>query len=110
MEIPSNEAMLKMLVRGRLDGIVINDAVFNAYKHGLNKKIELPAGWQNLVGTGFSVETMETHLSMSNDSAYIHLKPSIKKAISNIFSRNGFQSTYQHYKSGRHIECQNIVK
>jgi len=104
-EVPSNEAMLTMLIRQRLDAIVINDAVFNAYLHDLNDNIDLPENWKTQVGKSFSVETMETHVSMSDYSQFKNLKPKLKQTISKLFKNGNFTPIYQKYRSGKAIEC-----
>lgn len=104
VEVPSNEAMLMMLLRGRLDAFVINDAVFNAYLAGLNPKIELPKDWHKQVGDGFAIEMMETHLSMSDESEYKDLKPRLRRAISKLFHQRKFKPIYDKYNSST-AEC-----
>lgn len=104
VEVPSNEAMLTMLLRGRLDAFVINDAVYNAYLGGLNPHVELPNGWQNQVGKGFPIEAMETHLSISDYSKHKALSPKLKHAISQLFQQRKLKPIYEKYNNPR-AEC-----
>lgn len=71
--LPSNETMFRMLVRGKVDAIVVNDGVLFSYLQRNPEEAKLPADWQQLIGKPFVLETLETHISISENSPlYIH--------------------------------------
>ncbi len=107
MQVPSNESMVRMLIRDRLDVIVINSAVLNAYLNDRNPKLELSKDWRNKIGQPHTLETMETHLSISNLSPHIGLAGKLTNAINNAFEQGLFNRVYQKYGAGSSA-CHNI--
>ncbi|MEG3638575.1 substrate-binding periplasmic protein [Magnetococcus sp. PR-3] len=105
VEVPSNESMLKMTLRGRLDGFIINGAVLGAYRKGLATHARLPDNWQDLIDTPIPLETMETHLSISKQSKLQHLAPQLSQAIQQLWQAGTFQRIYDHYGQGDSTAC-----
>jgi len=81
--VPLNDnfLMVKMLIRKRIDAIVINNAVLNAFLSNPGIIEDLPKQWPLDLSNPIPLKQFETHISMSNDSPFFHLVPQIKKAI-----------------------------
>jgi len=94
-----NFIMLKMLLRGRLDAIVINDGVLNAYLANQTILDELPQLWPKQLAQPLALATYETHLSMSKDSKFQALIPQFKQAIIAARQQGRFKTIFQKYGS-----------
>jgi len=94
-----NFIMLKMLLRGRLDAIVINNGVLNAYLANQDILDELPISWPKQLAQPLALATYETHLSMSKDSKFQALIPQFKLAIKNARQQGRFSTIFQKYGS-----------
>ena len=77
----NNFIMLKMLVRGRVDVIVVNNAVLNAFLNQPRVLPDLPPDWTEQLAQPLVLDMFETHLSMSRDSRFTHLVPVLRQAI-----------------------------
>ena len=95
--LPSNETMFRMLIRDRLDGIVLNDAVLFAYKHRQHSEAKLPAGWVKSIGRPFILETLETHVSISLKSKLLNKKRRIMEAIEVVRRKGLVAKAYKQY-------------
>lgn len=95
----NNFIMLKMLLRGRLDAIIVNDGVLNAFLDNQAILAELPPSWPLQLSQPLPLETYETHLSMSKDSKFQLLIPKFKSAISNAHQQGRFEKIFQKYGS-----------
>ena len=94
-----NFIMLKMLLRGRLDAIVINDGVLNAFLANQAILDELPQSWPRQLAQPLALTTYETHLSMSKDSKFQALIPQFKQAIREARQQGRFKTIFQKYGS-----------
>ena len=94
-----NFIMLKMLLRGRLDAIILNDGVLNAYLANQAVLDELPKFWPKQLGQPLALTTYETHLSMSKDSTFQRLIPQFKQAIIDARHQGRFKTIFQKYGS-----------
>jgi len=95
----NNFIMLKMLLRGRLDAIIVNDGVLNAFLANQDILEELPTSWPLQLSQPLPLETYETHLSMSKDSKFRALIPQFKNAILNARQQGRFKTIFQKYGS-----------
>ncbi len=95
----NNFIMLKMLLRGRLDAIIINDGVLNAFLANQAILEELPDSWPKQLAQPLALETYETHLSMSKDSKFQVLIPQFKQAILKARQQGLFKQIFQKYGS-----------
>ncbi|MBL4823297.1 MAG: transporter substrate-binding domain-containing protein [Colwellia sp.] len=94
-----NFIMLKMLLRGRLDAIIINDGVLNAYLANQSILAELPEFWPQQLAQPLALETYETHLSMSKDSEFQALIPQFKQAILKAKQQGRFKEIFKKHGS-----------
>jgi len=94
-----NFIMLKMLLRGRLDAIIVNDGVLNAYLANQAILDELPPAWPKQLAQPLALTTYETHLSMSKDSKFQALIPQFKQAIIEARQQGRFKTIFQKYGS-----------
>ena len=100
MQVPSNESMMRMLIRGRVDVIVINSAVLNAYLNDKIKWVKLAEGWKQKIGHPVKLESMETHLSISMKSPYQSMSKIFTQAINEAYLQGKFNSIYTKYGAG----------
>ena len=98
VSVPSNQAMLKMLVRGRLDGFVINSAVYDAFSH-LDSPIALPADWRSHVGNPIRIEILETHLSVAQSSPVRDRAAGFTQAIDTLREKGRLAEIFARYGS-----------
>jgi len=94
-----NFIMLKMLLRGRLDAIIVNDGVLNAFLANQAVLEELPSSWPLQLSQPLALDTYETHLSMSKDSKFQALIPQFKNAILSARQQGRFKAIFQKYGS-----------
>lgn len=95
----NNFIMLKMLLRGRLDAIVVNNGVLNAFLANQSILEELPPSWPLQLSQPLPLDTYETHLSMSKDSKFQALIPQFKRAIITARQQGHFKKIFQKYGS-----------
>ncbi len=100
MQVPSNESMMRMLIRNRVDVIVINSAVLNAYLNDQNTWIKLVTDWKNKIGNSVILESMETHLSISKKSPYQRMAKKFTAAINEAYVQGKFSDIYTKYGAG----------
>jgi ABC-type amino acid transport substrate-binding protein len=100
----NNFIMLKMLLRGRLDAIIVNNGVLNAFLSNQAILEELPASWPQQLSQPLPLDTYETHLSMSKDSKFQVLIPQLKSAIVNASKQGRFKEIFQKYGSKLVVE------
>ncbi|MCJ8273560.1 MAG: hypothetical protein MJK04_29685 [Psychrosphaera sp.] len=81
VKLNDNFIMLKMFLRGRIDAIIINNRVLNAFLANPQVLRELPRGWHNKLAQPLALAIFETHLSMSKSSRFQHMIPALKAAI-----------------------------
>ncbi|MBL4900080.1 MAG: transporter substrate-binding domain-containing protein [Colwellia sp.] len=95
----NNFIMLKMLLRGRLDAIIVNDGVLNAFLANQAILEELPSSWPLQLSQPLPLDTYETHLSISKDSKFQALIPQLKSAIVTARQQGRFKAIFQKYGS-----------
>lgn len=95
--LPSNETMLRMLVHGRLDGVVVNDAVLFAYLQRDPADARLPQNWQAAIGKPMILETLETHISISMKSPRFASRERIATAIEALRKSGEVAAAYRKY-------------
>jgi len=95
----NNFIMLKMLLRGRLDAIVVNNGVLNAFLANQDILEDLPESWPLQLSQPLPLATYETHLSMSKDSNFQALIPQLKSAIVKARQQGRFRNIYKKYGS-----------
>ncbi len=81
VKLNDNFIMLKMFLRGRIDAIIINNIVLNAFLANPHVLQELPQGWHKKLAQPLALTIYETHLSMSKSSKFQHMIPALKSAI-----------------------------
>lgn len=97
--VPSNESMLRMLLRDRLDGFVINSVIYDAYLNYLLPGPELPQGWQNQLAPPLTLEQMELHLSISKRPNIQQYGPELTSIVNEMRQSGEFERIYRHYGS-----------
>jgi len=95
----NNFIMLKMLLRGRLDAIIVNNGVLNAFLANQDILEDLPESWPLQLSQPLPLDTYETHLSMSKDSNFQALIPQLKSAIVKARQQGRFRDIFQKYGS-----------
>ena len=104
----NNFLMLKMLQRGRVDAIVINNAVLNAFLFFKPEILpELEPGWEDMLAQPLVLDMFETHLSMSRDSSYKHLIPALRRAIVKGRTEGRFEKIFIKWGSQNGGHCYN---
>ena len=105
--VPLNDnfLMVKMLVRKRIDAIVINNAVLNAFLAHPDIIEDLPNQWPLDLSRPIPLKQFETHISISNDSPFLHLAPQLKKAIIAARADHQFSQIFKKYGSARGGHC-----
>lgn len=105
--VPLNDnfLMVKMLIRKRIDAIVINNAVLNAFLSNPDIIEDLPKQWSLELSNPIPLTQFETHISMSNDSPFFHLVPQLKEAIIAARSDQQFDRIFKKYGSIRGGHC-----
>lgn len=101
----NNFIMLKMLARHRVDAIVLNNAVLNAFLSRPDVLAELPEDWPQLLSNPIPLAMYETHLSMANDSPFQDLIPRLKQAIIHGREKGIFQEIFRKYGSEQGGHC-----
>lgn len=102
--VPSNESMLRMISRGRVDGFVINDAVFDGYFSGHFSR-PLPKNWRRVIADPIAIETLETHVSINRKSAYFDLGEALRKSIDHLRRGGEMAKIFARYGSTRQGRC-----
>lgn len=95
----NNFLMVNMLARGRVDAIIVNDAVLNAFVARSDLIENVSKDWVMEVAEPIHLATFETHISISNDSPFIFLVPKLKKAIKDARSAGEFAKVFKKYGS-----------
>ena len=104
VRVPTNQAMLKMLVRGRLEGFVINSAVYDAFYY-FGSPVELPPGWREQVDAPIPIETLETHLSIAASSAFAENADYYSAAIASLGDEGVLAEIFSNYGSQDRGSC-----
>ena len=97
--VPSNESMLRMLLRQRLDGFVINSVIYDAYLNYLLPGPALPDGWQNQLAPPMTLERMELHLSISKSSKLQQYGAELRTIVNRVRQSGEFERIYRYYGS-----------
>ena len=100
-----NFLMVKMLIRKRIDAIVINNAVLNAFLSNPGIIEDLPKQWPLDLSNPIPLEQFETHISISNDSPFLHHVSKLKEAIIAARSDQQFSRIFKKYGSTRGGHC-----
>ena len=94
-----------MLIRKRIDAIVINNAVLNALLSNPDIIEDLPLQWPLDLSEPIALKQFETHISISNDSPFLHLVPQLKEAIIAARADHQFSRIFKNYGSARGGHC-----
>lgn len=97
--VNDNFIMLNMLIRGRIDAMIANDAVLNALIHFQERLDTIEKQWVSLLGEPLPLDTFETHFSMFNDSKHRHLIPKITAAIKAKHQDGTLKQIFKNYGS-----------
>jgi len=100
-----NFLMVRMLIRKRIDAIVINNAVLNALLSNPGIIEDLPLQWPLDLSNPIPLKQFETHISISNDSPFLHLAPQLKEAIIAARADQQFSRIFKKYGSTRGGHC-----
>jgi len=100
-----NFLMVRMLIRKRIDAIVINNAVLNALLSNPDIIEDLPLQWPLDLSNPIPLKQFETHISISNDSPFLHLAPQLKEAIIAARADHQFSRIFKKYGSTRGGHC-----
>jgi len=103
----NNFLMVNMLSRGRVDAIIVNDAVLNAFTTRTDLIENVPEDWISNVAEPIHLASFETHISISNDSPFISLVPTLKKAIKKARKAGEFIKVFKKYGSPMGGYCYN---
>lgn len=95
--LPSNETMLRMLVRGNVDAIVLNDGVLFSYFQRDRTDAKLPENWRDFIGMPLILETLETHISISKSSPKYHHRDALRRAVERVASEGLVEEIYRRY-------------
>lgn len=103
--VNDNFIMLNMLIRGRIDAMIVNDAVLNSLIHLKEKVNPVEEKWVHLLGSPLPLDTFETHFSMNNNSTQQHLAPKIEQAIKTAQEQGVLKRIFQNYGSPLGGKC-----
>lgn len=105
--LPNNFIMLKMLVRGRLDVMVVNNAVLNAFLADPTVLDDVPTDWIDQLGPPLPLDQFETHISIAKNSPFIGKIPALKSAIKTARTQGRFKEIFKRYGSKEGWTCYN---
>ena len=94
-----------MLIRKRIDAIVINNAVLNAFLSNPGIIEDLPKQWPLDLSNPIPLKQFETHISISNDSPFLYLVPQLKEAIIAARLDHEWSRIFKKYGSTRGGHC-----
>ncbi|RED45766.1 substrate-binding periplasmic protein [Aestuariispira insulae] len=104
VSVPSNQAMLKMLVRQRLDGFVINSAVYDAF-YFFESPVDLPKNWRDHVAEPIRIDILETHLSIAMNSPALEQASKITTSINRLRQNGTMADIFARYGSRDRGNC-----
>ena len=104
--VNSMGAMIKMMLRGRLDGFVANDGAIKAYQafpHLSGE--ELPANWGDKIVPKISFPQIEVALGISKKSPNLHRKDQIDRAVRKATEKGLFRQTFVRWSDQNGWDC-----
>lgn len=107
VEVARTDIMFRMMLRGRLDAFVINDAIWQSYRADLNPDFSVPSGRWNEFAEPYILETMPLAISMSKATAHRELGERIKSLMQSPAFRQELQSIYNKYQLPHGLACIN---
>lgn len=103
----NNFLMVNMLARGRVDAIIVNNAVLNAFIHRADLIENVPKDWVSQLADPIHLASFETHISISNDSPFLSLVPKLMQAIEEAREAGEFRRIFKKYGSSMGGYCYN---
>jgi len=103
--VPRTEMMFKMALRGRIDGFIINDAIWQAYKNNMHPEFNIPkARWAEFEEPLY-IERLPVSLSVSYNSNHMPLARAIKDIVHNKAFLLELAQIYDKYSEGSSLGC-----
>ncbi len=76
-----SEAMLKLLVRQRVDAIAVHSGHFHRMVHSKEARPLFPENWREILGKPFVRQLYDVHVTLSRKSRFVAIKEKISKAV-----------------------------
>ncbi len=97
LEVANADIMFRMALRGRLDAFVIDDAVLQGYRAGIDQTRAMDADSWALFAEPYYLESLRLAVSASREPGHEGLKKRIRALADNPVFLSGLQATYDQY-------------
>lgn len=97
LEVANADIMFRMALRGRLDAFVIDDAVLQGYRTGIDPARALDADSWALFAEPYYLESLRLAVSTSRRPGHEDLKKRIRALADDAVFLSGLQATYDQY-------------
>ena len=103
--VPNTQVMFKMALRGRLDAFVINDAIWQAYRHNRLPGFQVPNDRWGDFHEPFFLEMQHMAVSVSPKSNHQEMALQMRTLMKNEGFVNALQAIYSRYKIPQAMRC-----
>jgi len=103
--VPNTQVMFKMALRGRLDAFVINEAIWEAFRHDLFPGFKIPKERWTEFHTPLFTEIQRLSLSVSPNSHYQEMAQRIRTLMKNASFVQALQAVFIKHKIPHAMQC-----